>query len=83
MVLIGGMEDLTFAFITTNIKEENAGDLLLRVNSQNGLKKNSILKLSKIATLDFDLVTGKIGKLTESELKAVDQKLIEILKIKI
>jgi len=39
--------------------------------------------LNKIATLDFDLVTGKIGNLSESELKEIDKKVLETFNIKI
>ena len=39
--------------------------------------------MNKIATLDFDLVTGKIGNLSESELKEIDKKVLETFNIKI
>jgi mRNA interferase MazF len=83
LVLFSGKEDVTVAFITTNLSEVGLSDMILKVNPTNGLKKESLLKLNKIATLDFELVMGRIGNLSESELKEVDKKLIETFKIKI
>lgn len=83
LVLISIKEDITVAFITTNLKVTGTSDLILKVNQTNGLKKDSLLKLNKIATLDVGLVMGKIGNLNESELKEVDKKLIETFKIRI
>jgi len=74
-VLISGKEDITVAFITTNLKDVNSTDVMLKVNSTNGLKKDSLLKLNKIVTLDFGFVAGRIGNLGELELKEVDKKL--------
>lgn len=83
LVLISGRSDITVAFVTTNFKDIGANDLMLSPNSINGLKKDSLLKLNKIATLDLDLVAGKIGNLDESELKEVDKKLVAVFKIKV
>ena len=83
LVLISGKEDITVAFITTNLREVGSSDLLLKTNQSNGLKKDSLLKLNKIATLDSDLVMGKIGNLSETELTEVDKKLIEAFKISV
>ncbi|MBI3599253.1 MAG: type II toxin-antitoxin system PemK/MazF family toxin [Nitrospinae bacterium] len=83
LVLISGRSDVAVAFVTTNFKDIGENDLMLRPNSINGLKKDSLLKLNKIATLDLDLVMGKIGNLDESELRKVDKKLIDVFKIKV
>ncbi len=81
LVLIADKEDVTVAFITTNLKEVGSSDFRLNVNQNNGLKKESLLKLNKIATINLDLVMGKIGNLTEIELTEVDMKLIEAFNI--
>ncbi|MEK6546604.1 MAG: type II toxin-antitoxin system PemK/MazF family toxin [Nitrospinota bacterium] len=83
IVLISGRSEITVAFVTTNFKNIEKNDLVLTPNSINGLKKDSLLKLNKIATLDLDLVEGKIGNLNESELREVDKKIIDVFKIKI
>lgn len=83
LVLISSKGDITVAFITTNLKEVGVNDLRLWTSQSNGLKKDSLLKLNKIATVDIDLIMGKIGNLTETELAEVDKKLIESFKINI
>ena len=44
----------------------------------NGLKVNSVIKLTKMATLSRDLVLGRIGVLENKYLKEVDEKLKEM-----
>ena len=83
LVLVSSKEDITVAFVTTNLKEVDSSSLLLKAGKSNGLKKDSLLKLNKLATLDLDLVMGRIGNLTETELLEVDKKLIEVFKINI
>jgi mRNA interferase MazF len=47
----------------------------------NGLKVNSVIKLTKIATLSRDLVLGRIGVLEDKCLKEVDEKLKEMFSL--
>jgi len=42
----------------------------------NGLKKPSLIKLNKLATIDKDLVLGKLGNLSPEEIGILDQNLI-------
>jgi hypothetical protein len=42
----------------------------------------SVLRVSKIATLDKDFVKGLIGKLDEIELEQLDEKLKLVFKLK-
>jgi len=44
----------------------------------NGLKVNSVIKLTKMATLSKDLVLGRIGVLEDKYLEEVDEKLKEM-----
>ena len=44
----------------------------------NGLKTTSLIKLGKIATIDKDLVIGKLGTISLSEQIQVDAKLIKL-----
>lgn len=56
-------------------------DLIIIPNQKNGLKKKSILKLSKIATLDIDLAIGKLGDLSYSNIDLINQKLNVLFKL--
>jgi len=50
-------------------------------SQSNGLKKESIVKTSKIATIDRNLIIGKLGSIDfETEVK-LDEKLVELFRI--
>ncbi|MES1217934.1 MAG: type II toxin-antitoxin system PemK/MazF family toxin, partial [Bacteroidota bacterium] len=60
--------DLTVCFITTQIQWQEHTDVTLLPNLTNGLKKQSLIRTSKMATLDKNLVKGLLGRLTQNEL---------------
>ena len=66
--------DLTVCFITTQIQWQEPTDVTLLPNLTNGLKKQSLIRTSKIATLDRKLVKGLLGKLTSNELTELNNK---------
>ena len=80
MVLVVSDLDIIVAFITTQFKWQNKFDITLEPNKINGLKKISLLRLSKITTIDKDLVLGKLGELSKKDVENSNEKLIEILK---
>ena len=82
LVLAADKEDITVAFITTNLQQVNNTDMFLDKSSINGLKKDSLVKMNKIATLDHSLAMGKVGQLADNELKEVDRKLVILFNIK-
>jgi mRNA interferase MazF len=67
--------DLTVCFITTQIQWQEPADVLLLPNLTNRLKKQSLIRTSKIATLDKILVKGLLGRLTANELTELNNKL--------
>ncbi len=81
LILFDSGSDVIAAFITTVLSENLIGDVPLVMSSENGLKKNSVLKLSKLATLSKNLLAGKIGFLSENEIKFVDSGLLTIFNI--
>ena len=81
LILISGETDITLAFISTQIKFKEITDILLRPSTENGLKKDSIVRLSKFATLDKNLAIGRLGKIAESTIKQVNKNLIQILQL--
>ncbi|MCE7055477.1 type II toxin-antitoxin system PemK/MazF family toxin [Algoriphagus sp. AGSA1] len=76
LVLLATDLDVTVAFITTQLNEISDLDLLILPDVENGLKKKSVIRVSKIATLDKNIVLGKLGIASETTLKEVDLKLI-------
>ena len=81
LILAETENDITVAFITTQIKWEEKFDLKVVPTQDNGLKKTSIIRLSKLITLNKDLVLGRLGTLTMAELTKVNKNLIELLRL--
>jgi mRNA interferase MazF len=74
--------DLTLCFITTQTQWQESFDLILAPSSQNGLRKPSLLRTNKIATLDRSLAKGLLGNLSQSELNLLNSKLKELFQLK-
>lgn len=74
--------DVVVAFITSRLKwEENTDVLLMPDASSNNLKVPSLVRVSKLATLEIDLITGKIGELKLKEVQQLDLKLKQLLRL--
>ena len=81
VVLVETELDITVAFISTKVHQKIDSDIFLTPNAGNGLKKESILRLSKIATLDKDLILGRLGEMSEADLDSVNLRLRELFKL--
>ena len=73
--------DITVSFITTQVKWEEEFDVRLEPTNENGLKKTSLIRLSKLSTIDKDLVIGRLGRLTDQEIVMVNKRLIRLLRL--
>lgn len=81
LVLAETFADLTVLFITTQLKWKEETDVLLLPDGNNGIKKQSLLRTSKIATLDKTLVKGRLGFVSTLIQNEVDSKLKTYLKL--
>jgi mRNA interferase MazF len=81
LVLVVSDLDVIVAFITTQSKWHNPYDILLEPNDSNGLKKTSLLRLSKITTIDKDLILGKLGELNAFEIQKINLNLLKTLNL--
>jgi mRNA interferase MazF len=81
LIIIESQKDITVAFITTQIKWKEPTDILLKPTNSNGLKRESLIRLSKLATLDKDIVIGRLGSITSQEITDLNTKLKVILKL--
>lgn len=81
VVLINGQADLTVSFITSQMKWAEPTDIQLEPEESNGIKKTSLVRLSKIATLDKKLVIGRIGSLNKKELIELDVNLKKLFQL--
>ncbi|MFV0592830.1 MAG: type II toxin-antitoxin system PemK/MazF family toxin [Draconibacterium sp.] len=81
LVLCSTPLDITVCFITTQFQWREKYDIELLPSSYNGIKKASLLRVRKFATIDKDLVVGKLGKLEFTYIRQLNQNLMEILQL--
>lgn len=81
VVLIETVLDITTCFITTQINWQEATDILIYPKPANGLKKLSLIRTSKIATIDKHLARGLLGRLSQTELLELNIKLKVLFQI--
>ena len=81
VVLAESSLDLTVCFITTQMQWEEATDVRIEPTPANGLKKSSLIRVSKIATIDKDLAKGLLGRLDWNGLSDLDDKLKILLRL--
>jgi mRNA interferase MazF len=81
VILADSTLDLTVCFVTTQLEWQEATDVQLMPNSSNGLRKQSLIRTSKIATLDKTLAKGLLGRLTSNELADLNDKLKKLLRL--
>ena len=81
LVLVSGEMDVTLAFISTQLKWKEDTDVLLKPTKENGLKIESVVRLSKLATIDKELAIGRLGRIDSKTREQVNKNLIRILKL--
>jgi mRNA interferase MazF len=81
LILFDTADDVTLCFITTQFKWQSQFDFDISPSSINGLKKTSLVKLTKIATIEKSLIIGLLGKLDSQLMNILDLNLIKILKL--
>jgi hypothetical protein len=62
--------NLTVCFITTQLEWGENTDVVLSPTPFNGLRTQSLLRTSKIATLDKTLAKGLLGRITAAEFRS-------------
>lgn len=73
--------DVTVCFITTQLQWQELTDVQLLPTSSNGLRKQSLIRTSKIATLDKTLAKGLLGRLKQDEVIDLNKKLKTLLQL--
>src|SRR5829696_480794 len=67
--------DVTVCFITTQIQWQEPTDVIISPSGVNGLKTHSLIRTSKIATLEKSLLKGLLGSLNALEITELNTKL--------
>jgi mRNA interferase MazF len=75
VVIAADKLDCTLCFITTQLQWQETTDVTLLPNSTSGIRKKSLIRTNKIATLDKKLVKGLLGVLSPLELSDLNDKL--------
>ena len=81
VVLSESQSDVLVSFITTQLQWQEPTDILLTPSSTNKIKKLSLIRLNKMATIDKNLIKGKIGNVLPIQLIEINQKLKVIFDI--
>jgi mRNA interferase MazF len=81
VVLVDTNLDLTVCFVTTQTERQESSDVSLSPSKTNGLRKASLIRTSKIATLDRALAKGLLGTLTQTEVSDLNNKLKILLQL--
>lgn len=81
VVLAEDDDDITACFITTKLHWQDSTDLLIEPNLVNGLKRTSLIRTSKISTLNTSLIKGVLGRLTGTEIEDLNKKLKILLQL--
>ncbi len=76
VVLAQNSSDFTVSFITTQVGWQEETDLIVQPHPENGLRRTSLIRTGKIATLDRSLAKGLLGKLSTTEIQELNSKLL-------
>ncbi len=68
-------QDITVCFITSQTEWQEVTDIVLTPTNENGLHRLSLIRISKIATLEKTLIKGLMGRLTTNEINDLNFKL--------
>lgn len=83
-LVLGSVDrDVTVCFITTQVVHQSPVDFLINASENNGLKKASLIKVNKIATLDKILIKGLLGKIDKTGLNKLNIGLASFLGLRI
>jgi mRNA interferase MazF len=81
VILIETSLDLTVSFITSQMKWTEPTDVVLYPSSESGIKISSLVRLSKIATVDRNLAVGRLGVISKTELEMLNTNLKILLQL--
>ena len=81
VVLSNNELDVTICFVTSELKWKTEYDIPIFPSNSNGLKVPSLIRISKIATIDSNLVLGELGELSNLEIAKLNKGLKEMLQL--
>ena len=73
--------DVTICFVTSELKWKTECDVSVFPSATNGIKVPSLIRTSKIATIDANLALGILGELSNIEIDKLNEGLKKMLKL--
>jgi len=73
--------DVMVCFITSELKWKDEQDMTVLPDEYNGLKTVSLIRISKIATLDIGLVLGILGSLSSNQINILNKSITRLLQL--
>lgn len=64
-------DDVVVLFLSSNLKKQSSYTTLVQATEENGLKTDSVILCSKVATLDKKVILGELGILEQKYQKEV------------
>jgi mRNA interferase MazF len=81
IILVESEDDVIVCFITSQLKWQSEFDIFINPTEINGLKKPSLIRLNKIATIDKELIVGRLGLLDKGNPELLNENLKHLLKL--
>lgn len=81
VILCSAIHDVTVCFITTQFQWKDEFDFEISPSAENGLKRLSIVRISKFATIDKQLIEGRLGTLESKFVELLNKGLIKVLQL--
>ena len=82
IVLCKSNLDVTICFVTSELRWKMEYDISIIPSERNGLKAPSLIRISKIATVDSNMILGELGDLSIIEIAELNKGLIDLLQLK-
>lgn len=80
LVLFISKLDVTVIFMTTNLEVADGYDVLLRPDTFNDLAKPTLIKISKLVTIDKELSKRNYGYISDRDRRKVMDNLTALIK---
>jgi mRNA interferase MazF len=81
VILVESENDVIVSFITSQLKWQSGFDIVIQPTALNGLKTSSLIRLSKLATIDKELIIGRLDMLDSQYADLVNQNLVQLFKL--
>ncbi len=81
VILAESKLDITVCFVTTQIAWQENTDVVINPTNNNGIRKPSLIRTGKIATINKSLAKGLLGVLDNKEISELNNKLKQVLQL--